>query len=100
MSPDDTRRYVIAYDIPDDKRRSRLAKLLLSHGDRLQYSVFVIDCRPARLVRLRATIERTITTATDSVLVCDLGPLHRLGARQFSYIGVQRPITPTDSIIV
>lgn len=33
-------RYVICYDVPDDKRRTRLAKCLDGYGDRVQYSVF------------------------------------------------------------
>ena len=32
--------YIITYDIPDDRRRSRLAKALLDFGDRVQFSVF------------------------------------------------------------
>jgi CRISPR-associated protein Cas2 len=35
--------YVVAYDVPDDKRRTRIAKALEGHGDRMQYSVF--ECR-------------------------------------------------------
>ncbi len=33
-------RHVICYDIPDDRRRARIAKLLDSHGDRVQFSVY------------------------------------------------------------
>ncbi len=36
-------RYVIAYDIPSDKRRNRIARVLEGHGERVQYSVF--ECR-------------------------------------------------------
>ena len=32
--------YVVSYDIPDAKRRTRLAKTLKDYGDRVQYSVF------------------------------------------------------------
>ena len=31
---------VVCYDIPDDKRRSKLAQCLEALGDRVQYSVF------------------------------------------------------------
>lgn len=40
-------RWVIAYDIPDDRRRTKLAKVLEDFGDRMQWSVFealVADC--------------------------------------------------------
>lgn len=100
MTSDDARRYLIAYDIPDDKRRSRLAKKLLTYGDRIQYSVFVADCRPARLIRLRSAIAEIITTDTDSVLLCDLGPVRAVNPSTFSYVGVTRTITPNDAVIV
>jgi len=32
--------YVISYDIPDDERRLKVAKILLDFGRRVQYSVF------------------------------------------------------------
>jgi CRISPR-associated protein Cas2 len=32
--------YLVSYDIPDDRRRTRLAKLLKDYGGRVQYSVF------------------------------------------------------------
>lgn len=33
-------RYVICYDVQNDKRRTRLAKMLDGYGDRAQFSVF------------------------------------------------------------
>ena len=32
--------YVIAYDIPNDRRRQKIADLLEGYGKRVQYSVF------------------------------------------------------------
>ena len=32
--------YIVSYDIPDDKRRTKVAKTLLDFGSRVQYSVF------------------------------------------------------------
>lgn len=36
-------RYVIAYDISDDRRRDRMSKALLDFGRRVQDSVFLAD---------------------------------------------------------
>ena len=36
-------RYMIAYDITDDANRTRLSKLLLDYGERVQKSVFEAD---------------------------------------------------------
>ena len=35
--------YLVAYDITDNGRRTRLSRLLEGYGDRVQYSVFEAD---------------------------------------------------------
>ena len=35
-----TKLWLVCYDIPDDKRRTKLAKLIEQHCQRVQYSVF------------------------------------------------------------
>lgn len=100
MTADSARRYLIAYDIPDDKRRTRLSKRLLAYGDRIQYSVFVSDLKPARLVRLRTTIRDVVEPEEDSVLVCDLGPVRTLSSDVFSFIGLDKAVTPHEAIVV
>ena len=32
--------YVVSYDVPEDKRRNKIATILLDFGTRVQYSVF------------------------------------------------------------
>lgn len=68
MRRDDTRRTLIAYDIPDDKCRGRIAKLLLTYGDRIQYSVFIVDIIPSKLLRLKDEIGQQVEASEDSVL--------------------------------
>lgn len=97
---EDPHRFLIAYDIPNDKRRARLSKKLLSYGDRVQFSVFVADCRQAKIVRLRQMIAATIVADEDSVLICDLGPLGSIDQRIFSYLGLSRRITEPESLIL
>lgn len=72
---------LFAYDIPDDKRRGRIAKLLLTYGDRIQYSVFIVDIIPSKLLRLKDEIGQQVETSEDSVLFCDLGRLSELGRK-------------------
>ena len=36
-------KYLICYDIVDDRKRTKLAEFLLDYGDRVQYSVFEFD---------------------------------------------------------
>ncbi len=99
MSRDAARRYLVAYDVADDRRRTRVAAKLSGYGDRIQYSVFVIDGRPAKLVRLRAALVRLIDDASDSVLICDLGTVTVDLGRRFDIIGRRRPLTDERVLI-
>ena len=70
---DEQHGYLVAYDITDDTRRAHIVKLLKSHGERLQYSVFLLRIRPAKILRLQSGIESIIDRRDDAVLICDLG---------------------------
>lgn len=63
----------ISYDTPDDKRRSKIAKLLLSVGNRVQYSVFEAHLDNRDLTRLRTKIRKVIDQNLDSVRFYNLG---------------------------
>lgn len=95
----DTRRTLIAYDVPNDRRRTRLAKVLEGYGDRVQFSVFVVDCSPARMRRLKDAVSDVILNAEDSVLFCDLGLTKQVEDTRFTYIGQSREITPDGPLI-
>lgn len=97
---DAPRRFLIAYDVTDDGRRGRLAKVLERYGDRIQYSVFVLQIRPAKMVRLLQEIYDAIHTRDDSVLVCDLGLAQKRADARMTFIGRQRSLTPNDVIII
>lgn len=96
----DSRRVLIAYDIPDDKRRTRIAKTLLSYGDRLQYSVFLFDIRPVDLVRLRSKLEMMLLPDLDYVAICDLGPSALAEGTVITYLGLEPALTDQDSFIL
>lgn len=59
---------VVAYDIADDQRRQKLAKLLEKHGTRVNYSVFECFLRPSELEKLKQKINSLTHAGTDSVL--------------------------------
>lgn len=91
--------YVVAYDIPDDTRRTRVAKTLEGYGDRLQFSVFVVLARPAKLVRLREELVSKVSQSEDSIALFDLGAYEQARLeRTVTFIGVQRDLTPADVI--
>jgi CRISPR-associated protein Cas2 len=99
MTRDAARRYIVAYDVPDDRRRLQLAKKLGSYGDRVQYSVFIVDVRPAKLIRLRTELMRLMSADEDSVLLCEIGPLGSGLEDRFEIIGRARPMTGSNALV-
>ena len=59
--------YVIAYDIPSDKRRKKIHKLLQGYGKWTQYSVFECFLTGKQMVLLRARLEEYLIEEEDSV---------------------------------
>ena len=76
-----------------------MAKTLESYGDRLQYSVFLVDAKPAKMLRLKRRTAR-LDLSTDSLLICDLGPLTEGGTRRIQLIGSTHSITSQGPLVL
>ncbi len=61
--------YIVAYDIPDDKRRTKLHKLLCGFGEWTQYSLFECFLNTRELVQLRARLRDVLEASEDSVRI-------------------------------
>lgn len=63
---------LVAYDIANDKLRTRFAKFLSKHGHRLQYSIFEIKNSPRILKVVEAEIAGEFEPEfeqTDSIMI-------------------------------
>ena len=65
-------KYVVCYDIPDTKRRTKLHKNLKYFGNPKQYSVFECDLSPRQLKRMKKKIKAIITPEKDNVRIYPL----------------------------
>ena len=61
-------RFVIAYDITNDKARSRVYKILESYGAWKQYSVFELEITDVQLLKLKDEISSVISN-TDRIRI-------------------------------
>ena len=59
--------YVIAYDIPDDQRRTRVHKILSGFGNWTQYSLFECFLSKKELILLKAKLAKYLDAGRDSV---------------------------------
>lgn len=59
--------YAISYDIREDRRRLKVAKILKDFGDRVQLSVFEAILSAGDLERLKRRLARQVNPEEDSV---------------------------------
>lgn len=58
---------VVSYDIVDDKKRLRVAKLLKSYGERVQKSVFECRLDDRLYLKMKREVEKIIDWEEDGV---------------------------------
>ncbi len=81
------RRYVITYDICEQRRLRETYKWMCSWGTHLQYSVFMCDLSDADRQRCEDHLREIINHEEDQVLFIDLGLTDGRGKGCISSLG-------------
>jgi len=81
------KRYLIAYDVSDDKRRNAIFKALMGNGDHVQFSVFLCQLNAVELERLKGALGESLNVRQDQVVILDLGPAETELASRLDCIG-------------
>jgi len=92
------RRYLVAYDIRDDRRLRMIAGCMEGYGTRIQYSVFVSDLSARELVLMRGDIESLMKMNEDSVMIVDLGAVGDLS--RFQFLGPHKKLPASGAVVV
>jgi CRISPR-associated protein Cas2 len=58
---------LVVYDIPDNKRRTKLAKFLEGYGRRVQYSVFECFLTLDEMTKLHDKVQKRVKENEDNV---------------------------------
>lgn len=61
--------YIVSYDIPNDRKRARVAKTMLDFGTRVQYSVFECILNDDKLLEKMTERLRGLISDEDSVRI-------------------------------
>lgn len=88
---------VVAYDIPDDRRRVRLHTLLLGFGEPVQESVFECELTEAQLRVLKRRLARVVRPAQDNVRFYPL--CADCAAKIEEGVGTLRPRPPRVAVV-
>ena len=88
---------LITFDVADDRRRYRLTQVLLDYGQRVQESVFWVDCDDELGERIRKRISSVISLEEDNVW---LAPVCQACARKIeTYGNTRKPEVPEYFIV-
>lgn len=85
------RRYLVTYDITDEKRLKKVFKVMKDYGDHLQFSVFLCDLNEIEKICMESTIRNFMNEKSDQVLIVDLGVASRQVDEE-SFYALGRPL--------
>lgn len=88
----DRTRYLLAYDIRDERRLRRVHAIAKAWGEALQYSVFVCDLTRSELFLMKEDLLGDMKLDEDSVGIFDLGPPDGRGLKCIEFIGTRRAL--------
>lgn len=94
------KRYVVAYDIRDEKRLRQVHKTMKAYGWAMQLSVFICDLDFIELVELRTDLGAIINHGADSIAIIDLGQPDDRGSKCFSFMGQSNPLPVSGPVII
>jgi CRISPR-associated protein Cas2 len=88
--------YVIAYDISNDRRRTKVHKVLSGFGQWTQFSVFECHLTAKQSVQLRDRLDKMLRIDEDRVC---LYPLCKDCVGKVETVGGKKPKDPTVMVI-
>ena len=89
-------RYLLTYDISDPRRLRRVHAVAKTYGYQLQYSVFICDLDPVRLVALERDLGDVIHHRQDRISIFDLGAPGGRGIECVRQMGVPQHLPVTN----
>ena len=91
-------RYIVTYDITDDRRRDAVYKTMRGFGDHLQYSVFRCDLSDRLRIEMIAALHPLIDHTQDQILLIDLGPIDGRASTCIGSVGI--PYTNPERTVI
>jgi CRISPR-associated protein Cas2 len=87
------RRYIVSYDVADQKRLRRIYKKMCGFGDPLQLSVFHCELSETEKILLLEALSEIVNSREDCVMIIDLG-VPKEEKDRIEFIG--KPLSPPE----
>jgi CRISPR-associated protein Cas2 len=93
-------KYLVAYDIREEKRLSRVFNKMKGYGEPIQYSVFICDLSLKEKVLMISALKEIINNREDSVIIIKIGSSDKIINDLIELIGKPPEIPERKSIII
>lgn len=90
-------RFLLCYDIEEDRQRTRLVKILEEYGERIQYSVFEFNITQGLFIEMRHKIKKTGILKKKNISI-SIYPLCEACYKKIERHGVNR-LLDEDNIV-
>lgn len=93
-------RYLVTYDISDEKRLRRVFKCMRGYGDPLQYSVFRCDLSPREKILMVEDLCTLTNHEKDKILLVNLGPAEGNADLRVEFLGRKDPPAIRSVVVI
>ena len=90
-------KYIICYDIANNRRRNRVSKTLAGYGERIHESVFESELNPRKFLYLRRALGKCICPVSDKLFIY---PLCERDRPDIVHLGISSKRAQLDAFIV
>ena len=93
-------RYLVSYDVSNEKRLRRMFTTMRGFGDAFHYSIFLCDLSAKERVFMVGAIKEVINQKEDRVFIADMGPVEGRGSDCIQVLGNMSLPDKLEAIVV
>ncbi len=93
-------RFIVTYDIREEKRLKKVFNLMRGFGDHIQYSVFICELSQREKVILISRLNELILRTEDSVIIVNIGLTKGNLKNRIETIGTHKTFLERAAIVV
>lgn len=93
-------RYLVTYDIRDEKRLRKIFIKMRGYGEALQYSVFLCKLSSMEKMLMISDLLKIVNQNEDSIIIIYLGNALSIDESDIEFIGIKHDLTENSSIVI
>ena len=93
-------KYLVSYDISDEKRLNRVLNKMKGYGEPIQYSVFICNLSLKEKVMMISALKEVINNREDSIIIIEIGSSDKNTNDLIELIGKIPDIPERKNIII